>query len=131
MIIPFSKSGIHGKVMHLSKTVALDWNAYMEGKILPKNHSKMNTARKTAATIHLFLFPKAAFAAVATDSTWMELLTTVLNIGDWLCVGVIVFAGVTWMFGNRTKALELLMGGSAGYLIIRHAVDIRNWLKTI
>ncbi|MFC5528455.1 TrbC/VirB2 family protein [Cohnella yongneupensis] len=116
----------------MGKAVALNWNEFMAGHIVPLDHkTKLSIARNTAATVHLFLFPKSIFAATPADSSWQEIFDTVLGIADWLCVGIIVFAGVTWMFGNRTKALEFLMGGASGYLIIRHAIDIRNWLKTL
>jgi hypothetical protein len=117
----------------MGKSVTLNWNEFMVGHIVPLDrHRKLNIARKTAATVHLILFPKEVFAAVpASESSWLEIFNTVLEISDWLCAGIIVYAGVTWMFGNRTKALEFLMGGASGYLIIRHALDIRNWLKTL
>jgi hypothetical protein len=54
-----------------------------------------------------------------------------MNIVDWLVVGVFVFSGVSWMFGHRSKALELLIGGAAGYILARHAIDIRDFLKTL
>lgn len=113
---------------------ALDWNAFMQGEIKAKTcaPSSLGIVGKTAAGVHMFLIPRSVFAASADGGdTWLEIFSTVLNIADWLCVGIIVFSGVTWMFGNRTKAMELIMGGGAGYLIIRHAVDIRNWLKTL
>jgi len=66
---------------------------------------------------------------VAASDSWSQILGTVWEISDWLCVGVIIFAGATWMFGNRTKAIEQLIGGSAGYIVIRHAMDIQHWLR--
>lgn len=122
------------RVIFMGRVVALEWGAFMAGELTPKQQSnqRLAVARKAAATIHLLLFPRSAFAAAAGGGdTWAELFSTVLNISDWLCVGIIVFSGVTWMFGNRTKALEFLMGGAAGFIIIQHAVDIRNWLKTL
>lgn len=65
------------------------------------------------------------------DSSWIKIFNMVLNLADWLCVGVIIFAGVTWMFSNRTKAIEQLIGGCSGYLIIRHAKDIQEFLSNI
>jgi len=92
------------------------------------------TINKLAAiggTAHTILMPTSVFAATAGQATFTEVLATVLGIADWLCVGIIIFAGTTWMFGNRTKAVEFITGGAIGYVIIRHAVDIRNWLKTL
>lgn len=70
-------------------------------------------------------------SSVANSGAWNEVLTTAMEIADWLCVGVIIFAGAIWMFNNRTKAIEQIIGGSSGYLVIRHAKDIQEWLHTI
>lgn len=119
----------------MTKTVALDWGAFHSGNVVPKIRPPHvpNALTKTAATVHLALMPSTAFASsgAAGSATWSTVFTTVLGISDWLCVGIIVYAGVTWMFGNRTKAIEFLMGGSIGYIIVRHAVDIRNWLRML
>ncbi|MGM0904280.1 MAG: glycosyltransferase [Bacillota bacterium] len=72
--------------------------------------------------------PRAALAATA-DATFGNVWSAVMNIVDWIAVGVFVFAGVSWMFGHRGKALELIIGGAAGYILARHAIDIRDFLK--
>ncbi|WP_337102309.1 TrbC/VirB2 family protein [Paenibacillus sp. YIM B09110] len=118
----------------MARTAALDWHGFMRGEVIPlERNQTVSIVAKTASTVHLALMPTSVFAATTApgDATWTEIFTTVLNIADWLCAGVIVFAGVTWMFGNRTKAIEFIMGGSIGYIIVRHALDIRNWLKTL
>jgi hypothetical protein len=81
----------------------------------------------------LLLVPKSALAAtIATaDQTFSNLWHAVMNIVDWIVVGVFVFGGVAWMFGHRPKALELIIGGSAGYILARHAIDIRDFLKQL
>lgn len=115
----------------MAGTITLDFKAFMNGDIVNKNKRNIALLAKTAAGAHVFLIPYKALAATGAESTWNEIFDTVLSIADWLCVGIIVYAGVTWMFGNRTKAIEFLMGGSIGYLIIRHAEDIRDWLKSL
>ncbi len=67
----------------------------------------------------------------ANDAKFMKFLSTVFNIVDYVCVGVIVFCGATWMLGNRTKAIEHFIGGASGYLIIRNAKNIQEWLKEL
>lgn len=114
----------------MTRTETLEWHSFMSGNVVAKEARK-STVVKTAAIVHTALIPKAVYAAASTTDTWTEVFLTVLNCVDWLCAGIIVYAGVTWMFGNRTKALEFLMGGSIGYIIVRHALDIRNWLKTL
>jgi hypothetical protein len=44
---------------------------------------------------------------------------------------IIIFAGASWGLGNRTKAIEILIGVSCGYILCRHSIDIRNFLKGI
>lgn len=70
-----------------------------------------------------------AVATVGSTNAFSEVLKAVLGIADYLCIGIIIFSGATWMLGNRTKAIEHLIGGSTGYLIIRHAKDIQEFLK--
>ncbi|MEH7440484.1 glycosyltransferase [Neobacillus drentensis] len=81
----------------------------------------------------LLLVPKSALAATkaTADQTFSNLWEAILNLVDWIVVGVFVFAGVAWMFGHRSKALELIIGGSAGYILARHAIDIRDFLKKL
>lgn len=81
----------------------------------------------------LLMVPKSALAATkaTADQTFTNLWQAVMNIVDWIVVGVFVFGGVAWMFGHRSKALELLIGGAAGYILARHAVDIRDFLKKL
>lgn len=59
------------------------------------------------------------------------LLAAFIDIADYLVIGVFMFSGAAWMFGHRTKAIELLIGGSVGYLIIRHAGDMQAFLESI
>lgn len=68
---------------------------------------------------------------VPIDDGFDRLLDRVLWITDKLMSGVIVFSGISWMFGNRTKAIELLFSAGAGYIIIRHHEDIKNFFALI
>lgn len=86
---------------------------------------------KAAIALHAVLPPARAIAAVgfATDPTgFAHVLDAALRISDWLCVGVIMYAGGCWMFGDRTKAMERLIGAAVGYLIIRKAKIIQEFL---
>lgn len=49
------------------------------------------------ASIFAVMIPRTALAATA-DATFGRIWPTVLNIVDWICVGVFVFAGVSWMY---------------------------------
>lgn len=118
----------------LARTVVLDWNEFCRGNIVPKNQNeKAGLLIKSAAGIHVMLAPHKALAAAATasDGGWNHVFLKALEIVDWVVIGVIIFAGLSWMFANRTKAIELLLGGSIGYVIVRHATDIRDFLKSL
>lgn len=78
-----------------------------------------------AATL---LTPVTAFAA--TD-TFVRITSIFLTGADYLFVFVVIFAGASWMLGNRSKAIELILGAASGYLVIRHANDLLAILKTI
>lgn len=109
----------------MAKTEVLEWSAFMQGDVIPK------FAPAAFPAYLLVISPQALTAAGSAANTWVEIFDTILMVADYLCIGVFVFAGVTWMFANRTKAIELLLGGSIGYLIIRHAEDIMHWLKNL
>lgn len=74
----------------------------------------------------LLLTPTLAFA-----DTFGDIHNTVMSVIDSGVVLIIIFAGASWMLGHRGKAIELLIGVCCGYLLARHAVDIRDYLKSI
>ena len=112
----------------MAKTHTIDFREFMTGVKAPKSTS-YKIVRLSATTI-MVMAPRTALAATA-DATFGNVMGAVMNIVDWIVVGVFIFAGVSWMFGHRGKALELIIGGAAGYILARHAVDIRDFLKTI
>lgn len=79
----------------------------------------------------IMLADPAIQAMAATDDTFNNLFHSIMNAFDCGVVLVIVFAGACWALGHRTKAIEILIGVCAGYLLARHAIDIRDWLKKI
>jgi hypothetical protein len=70
-------------------------------------------------------------AQVSAQVGWEALIAKVLWIVEYLMDGVIIFSGVSWMFGNRTKAIELLLGSGVGYVIVRHHEDIKNFFALL
>src|SRR5690606_42069966 len=112
------------------RTETIDFRSFIKNEPVEKvTIPKMKIVR-LSASIYAVLLPKTVFAATA-DATFGNVLTAAMNIVDWLVVGVFIFSGVSWMFGHRTKALELIIGGAAGYILARHAVDIRDFLKAL
>lgn len=70
-------------------------------------------------------------AASAVNSTFGNVHGAIMNLFDAGVVLVIIFAGAAWGLGHRTKAIEIMIGVCCGYLIARHAIDIRDFLKGI
>jgi type IV secretory pathway VirB2 component (pilin) len=78
----------------------------------------------------LLIVPRSAFAATS-EATFGNIHKSIMNIFDCGVVLVIIFAGAAWGFGHRTKAIEILIGVCCGYVLARHAIDIRDFLKGI
>jgi hypothetical protein len=114
----------------MAKVPTIDFRKFVRNEWRSK--SELKTLKIVALGGNLFavLAPKTVMAAT-TDATFGNVMSAVMNVVDWIVVGVFIFAGVSWMFGHRTKALELIIGGAAGYILARHAVDIRDFLKGI
>lgn len=72
-----------------------------------------------------------AAAAVVTNHGLGSLISAYLGIVDYLAWGVFAFAGTAWMFGHRNVAIEKLIGGVAGMLIILHAWDFVAFLRNL
>lgn len=112
----------------MAKIQTIDFKSFV------RNEKKfdLTTAKivSLGASMGAIMIPRTAAAATAT-SVFGSIWPTVLNIVDWICVGVFAFAGISWMFGHRTKALELIIGGAAGYILARHAIDIQVWLSKL
>lgn len=83
--------------------------------------------KSTALSVPFLLAPTLASAADA----FTGIHQTVMGIFDAGVVLVIIFAGASWALGHRSKAIELLIGACCGYLLARHAVNIRDYLKNI
>lgn len=113
----------------MAKTETIKFNDFMAGT---HNLKKKDLKKIAAGSAGLFMLvvPKAAFAA-SVDSTFGNIHGSIMNIFDAGVVLVIIFAGAAWGLGHRGKAIEILIGVCCGYILARHAVDIRNFLKGI
>ena len=106
------------------KTVTVQWKPFFEGEVKQIEPGKTYLLHSASAGIIMA-------ATADQNGSFLRLLNALWNISDWICIGVIMFAGASWMFGNRTKAIELLTGGSIGYLVIKHSTDIQEFLSNI
>jgi hypothetical protein len=115
----------------LKKTKPLEWNAFLDGDVVEKK-----TANKLipATLTGVWIVNKAALAsaAVPNDATGLgRLMAELLSIADYVATGGLIFAGASWMFNNRTVAIERGIGVTAGYLIIRKSWDYVQFLKSV
>lgn len=53
-------------------------------------------------------------ATFGASQGFANVLNAALGIADWVCVGVIMFAGARWMFGDRTAAIQWTSGTVTG-----------------
>jgi hypothetical protein len=65
------------------------------------------------------------------DDTFGNVHGAIMKAFDAGVVLVIIFAGASWGLGHRSRAIELLISVCCGYLVARHAIDIRNFLQGI
>lgn len=118
----------------LRKTERLDFKSFVNGEKVRKvnpNRVKYYVYYSQSAGLFALVAPSIAQAQSNNDATFNELWSAIMGIVDWVAVGVFAFAGTSWMLGHRTKAIELTIGGACGYLLARHAINIRDFLKGI
>lgn len=117
----------------MAKTEVIPFRSFMDGSYKNKEKSDITALKKViTGTIGslIMILPKAALAATV-NSTFGNVHGAIMNAFDAGVVLVIIFSGASWALGHRTKALEILIGVACGYILSRHAIDIRNFLKTI
>lgn len=97
-------------------------------EIIAKKESYTSVKTKASAiALPLIATPTLASAA----DTFGDIHSTAMALFDGAVVLIIIFAGASWALGHRSKAIEILVGVCCGYLLARHAVDIRDYLKSI
>jgi hypothetical protein len=113
------------------KTQTLEWNSFMKGDIVPVK-SPAVVLPAIAGGILLAGKTGVALAAAPEATTGVgRLMVEMLSIGDYVAWAGLIFAGASWMFGNKTVAIERGVGVTAGYLIIRESWDYVQFLKGI
>lgn len=98
------------------------------------NDCVVNKAKKYTSVLTKTVALTTPFAltpSIVSADTFGDIHQTVMTIFDGGVVLVIIFAGASWALGHRSKAIELLIGVCCGYLLARHAIDIRDYLKSI
>lgn len=112
----------------------IPFKAFMDGSYKNKTdrHSIVQSIKCLTAAVPpvLLLMPKIALGATVAGSfgNIHEVLMHGIDAG---VVLVLMFGGCSWILGHRGKAIEVLMSVSCGYILCRHAIDIRDFLQTI
>ena len=116
------------------KKQTIKFSEFMDGsyKEKKKDKSVVQTVKCITGAVPpvLLLIPKISLAA-GVNSAFGNIHGAVMSGFDAGVVLVIIFAGASWALGHRGKAIETVIGAGCGYLIARHAIDIRDFLKTI
>lgn len=107
--------------------VEIDGVMYTVEKPTSKRYKNVYPAMVGTFTATL---PGIALAADGGD-TFNRIWSSMMTGLDYAAACIIVFTGVSWMLGHRTKAIELLISVACGFILARHALDIRDFLKTI
>ncbi|MEH7521668.1 glycosyltransferase [Bacillus sp. JJ1503] len=114
----------------MARVQTIDFRKFVRDEWRSPNEIKVLKIVALGGNLFAVFAPRTVVAATA-DATFGNVWSAVMNVVDWIAVGVFIFAGVSWMFGHRTKALEYVIGGSVGYILARHAIDLRDFLKGI
>jgi hypothetical protein len=125
----------------MAKVQTISFNDFMSGAYkAPKVSRKPQTYKEALKdVVQIVSMSGLAYRALsidtvlaaASDATFGNVHGALMKGFDAGVVLIIIFAGASWSLGHRTKAIELLICVSCGYVLARHAVDIRDFLKGI
>jgi type IV secretory pathway VirB2 component (pilin) len=117
-----------------NRTETMNFKRFIqEGDYIGKKNKEVYKKITKATTMYVIVgTPKLVFASTAVgNGAFDELYKVFMNIFDGGVVLALVICGGTWAFGWRTQAIERIIYIAAGYVLARHATDIRDFLKTI
>lgn len=118
----------------MKKRETLDFKRFVnEGDYVGKKNREVYSKVATATTTYTIMAtPKIVLAANGVSANaFDDLYKVFMNIFDGGVVLALVICGGTWAFGWRTQAIERIIYIAAGYILARHAKDIRDFLQTI
>jgi hypothetical protein len=119
----------------LKRVEKVEWKSFMDGNVM----SMEKKSKWIPVLITGSIFVLKAGVVLAASSTpggaaaggLARLMSEMSGIGDYIAWGGLIFSGLSWMFGNKTVAIERAIGVTAGYLIIRKSWDYVMFLKSI
>lgn len=121
----------------MKRTETIKFSDFMSGEYKRERERDKAVYKRIATATGAYIvigLPKVALGATATttgSATFDRLYHVIMNIFDGGVVIALIVAGGSWAFGYRTQAIERLVYIACGYLLARHALDIRDFLKTI
>ncbi|MGG3652564.1 glycosyltransferase [Bacillus pseudomycoides] len=118
----------------MTKKETIPFRDFMDGSYKnKKKKSDIEVIGKVISAVApalILILPKSILAA-GLNGSFGNIHEAVMRGFDAGIVLVIVFSGACWALGHRSRSIELLIGASCGYILARHAVDIRDFLKGI
>lgn len=114
----------------------IDFKEFVSGEYSKnRNKDKVVYASILSATTGYLIIglPKGALAATEAAETgaFDRLYEAAMSLFDGAVVVMIMICGAMWGFGHRSQAIERLIGAGAGYIVARHARDIKNFFQSI
>jgi hypothetical protein len=127
LIYPFREG------LYIMKTQTIPFKSFIQGDWKQKSNEGKTVIEILiiSGTIVAVTIPKIVLANDGMDGAFGNVHKAIMRGFDAGVVLVIIFAGAAWGLGHRSKAIEILIGVSCGYILARHAVDIRDFLRGI
>lgn len=113
----------------MARVENINFNDFMSGGWKEPKASGAKQYFTQCAIVAALVMPETV--AAEDGGAFDNLHDTIMSGMDKGVVLVIIFAGAAWGLGHRSKAIEILLGVCCGYVLARHAKDIRNILKGI
>jgi hypothetical protein len=120
----------------MAKTETIKWNDFFSGAYKEPKQSVKEALRdvvgivSSSGLLYKVISMEAVMAATA-DATFGNVHRAIMAAFDCGAVIIIIVSGGCWSLGHRSKAIEILIGVCCGYVLARHAIDIRDFLKGI
>ena len=126
----------------MAKTQTISFNDFMSGAYKTPRKAKRKSQTVKEAVKDVFAIVSTSglayralsvdvVLAASADATFGNVHKALMAAFDAGVVLIIIFAGASWSLGHRTKAIEILIGVCCGYVLARHAIDIRDFLSGI
>ncbi|MCM3569843.1 hypothetical protein [Neobacillus mesonae] len=114
------------------------WNSFFNGDIVVKEE-KINKWIPVVVTGSMIILKTGVVLAASSTPVvaagaaggLAKLLGELLVVCDYIAWGGMLASGLSWMFNNKTVAIERAVGVTAGYLIIRKSWAYITFLKSI